>query len=532
MSQHENILKRFLQEDVELPRFSLRGLAFPASPQAHHRNWFREQLNKAGFAAPSFDFLPFVIEIPIPIRLDTGAPDKRCAFVKLAQRALTLEQKLCNAIRDSRDQMRTALGDVLESEIAQRPMTANIIQRLKALAEHGVQVVPGIYLGTLGEGCAIRENFAFQLAAAWSKVDPLAEKSRSSKAEPFIPKDVLELADEWSDVQRMARSAIIESTWNAAVSRSSWPVPAAFSEFMCLFLEGKSPEPVSSLNSLCERPDKEFWKSFSLLESGDEAALKEKFGVWWDQIEHLAASSSRSRSLSIVNSLESLSSGGERSVPVELSEQFRDEDEPRRLWEEFVRDPRSVDPRILAQELFPAPLNPYEVHFDSRGIPCHIVISEPEAINYGSRYMSNFAPREFTILYSQEFRDSLWSTFERTKQCQALSLSPLAQFISNIVVDCSGLSEAECLDEFRDRLKLLRALEDNDAWRNTSTSHSLTLSFENITFKARSLLTLECLESNDDLDAWVIHTASEESAFGGLVHFRIPLSLRSPAEQE
>jgi len=480
MSQHQNSLKLLLQTEAQLPAFSAQSLFLPENQDGPNK------LKTPGeFEVPSFRWLPFRIEFPIPRDHDSGKCADGGQFMNYARRALELEKHIFHSILDASDQMRTALAEAFQVELIQAEPVQNLLRRIQALHESKQQLVPGVYLGATKCDSTIGDVLQEALEKAWRR------------ANRVIPEELKLLCREWGEVQSRARTAIISASWSSLVNRGTWPTPTAFEDNMGSFLEGRLPEVAS-----------------------------ETFWSWYSQIEALSESAS-SASLRIITAVRTSGAGFGKGLPIELVEELQDPSSSFPTWEQYLRNPKTVNPRILAEEIFPdEQTRPIEISF-LHGIPHAIAITEQQALNYGCFYLSNFDPQEVSIVYSDSPGESQWRNLRRGPEVRALAASPLAHFIREIEVDCFTITQGECLGIFDEQMKFLKAFEEIETWRAADSSHSLTLTFKNLDHTTRYALTLKCMESGDLFSEWSMQTPTVEQGYQDRINLRIPWILRS-----
>lgn len=478
MTQHHQPIKNIIRSDQQLPAFSAKALFFPENQES------LEKLTCPGhFEVPSFKWLPFKIEFPIQRDPTSGQCFEGGHFMAYARRALELEKQLFKGFMKSIDRMSPAVSEVFQTELLQSSVVNNMLRRLEGLLATQMQLVPGVYLGTTCPDHSLSGKLTEQLDASWGRINKK------------VPSSITQLVSEWGDVQSKARGAIIAASWNSVVNRFGWSPPAGFETNMGCFLEGQVPPP----------SDEQFWS-------------------WFSQIETLAESAF-SKTLRLVSAVRAWGPLSEKSMPEELIEELREPGASFPMYEQYLRFPESVNARILTEELFPVERSrPVEVRF-RYGVPYHFVITEQQALDFGSMYVRDFDPREITISYSSHADESEWRNLSREPEMNAIARTPLAQLISNIDIDCSHLSRGECLTVFEDKLKLLKALEEHEEWRTPGSTISLEIAFKNIDHPTYVALRQKCLESDDLFSDWKLETASLEPALGPLLTFRIPCSL-------
>lgn len=480
MSQHQQLLKNLQNSESKLPAFSGENLFLP-----ENHNDYQQLVAPGGFVVPSLRWLEALkIEFPLQKDLRSGSWDTNSKFMEFSRQALEVERKILNTILDALDQMAHPLSESFQIGLLQRPAVQNLIRRLDALRETHKQIIPGTYLGTRLASATLGKALEQQLKRSWDDINR------------EMPPELTELCADWGRTQHAARSAIICSSWVSLVNRASWPVPTSFETNMGFFLEGKKPP------------------------------QDETFAAWQTHIDSLARSTD-SPSLRISLLARAWQASGISRIPEELLEELRCSYSPFPVWEQHLRDERSVSPRLLAIELFPNERSrPLRVDF-RYGVPEHIVILEQQALEFGSSvYLSNFDIRKITITYPQEPEGGSWRRMKRSEEIEALADSPVAEFISDIEFDCANLDEKECLMAFGQQLDLLSALEVNDSWRNSELERSLDVTFKHVSNRIGMLLRLKLTESASEFDEWKMQSFSTDSNFSVGVRDSESLTIR------
>lgn len=489
MTQYQQPLKNLQQSQTKLPEFSEENLFLPDNRQSADNRTYPSLVAPGGFKIPSLGWLEvFKIEFPLQRNSTSGAWDNSTKFMSFACRALEIERKILNVILDSLDQMSPDLSETFQVALLQHPAIQNLIRRLDGLREENKQMIPGVYLGTPRSDPTLGVMLIQQLSTSWNHIN------RS------MPDELNDLCAEWSNLQHLARSAIIFSSWNSLVSRLSWPVPTSFETNVGYFLEGQIPPNKDPYDGQ-RAPSYDEWRVFS-------------FAKWQAHIEALS-SSTESHSLGISLAARAWRVSGNHCLPAELVEELRNSNPPFPMWEAFLRDDRSVTPRLLTAELFPDETSrPLRVSF-RHGVPEHIAILEQQALEYGSSlYLSNFDIRKVTIVYPQELNEGSWRKMQREPELEALANAPIAEFISEIEFDCSGLTEKDCVALFEQQLYFLTALEKNESWRNCDLEREVGVAFKYVSTRIGMLLRLKCAESIGIFEEWKMQPPTSEGNMG------------------
>ncbi len=459
MSEHQELLRNLQRSSEKIPPFSGKNLFLP-----ENCNGFDQLVAPGGFIVPSLRWLQVLkIEFPLQEDLASGTWESNSRFLDLSRQALEIERKILDLILNELHELPPHQRDCFELALLQAPTVQNLIRRLDALGETKKQMVPGTYLGT--EEChpSIGNNLLYELDDAWYQIHE-AKKP---------PNELEALCADWGRVQSAARTAIIASSWLALVNRPGWPVPDSFSKNVGFFLEGKMPP------------------------------KDESFASWRAQIDLLSQSASSS-SLRISIDARDANARGIRKLEEDLVQELRSPQSPFPLWEQYLRDSRSVSIRSLVRELFPDDsVQPLQVYF-KHGVPDHIVLLEQQALDFGaSVYLSNFDVRKVSILYpAKDSGMGIWDSLGRESQITALVDSPISQFLSDVIFDCSDLNEKESLFAWEQQLNMLVALEENRSWQNLDEDRVINMVFKNVSFRIGQLLRLKCVDLKKPNDWW------------------------------
>ena len=471
MTHHQPNPKNVLESVDAGPDFSAQNLWAPEFML------LEKDVAPGGFEVPSLRFLPFKIEFPGERDPETGNFERDSRFVSLAREAFQIENAIIREIRIARDHMSPSVAEAFQVELFQQPAIQSMLRRIGGLQEQQQQLAPGCFLGSKRCDSGLGAILEQQLTAAFTHVGLQ------------LPEELQRLCAKWGALQGTARSEIIQATWAQLVNRGNWPVPTSFEDTMGAFLEGKDPS----------------------VDGKDPSARPDTFPEWLFHVECLAESAGSPvlEGSAVVRRWLSGKAQQSEADRAELMEDLEHLTLQFPVWGNFLRDPtflrspEAVQTHRLVEELFPQPeVRPFHIDFVN-GVPHRLVISEQQALRWGSRYLPHCDPREITIRYSADPGDSSWRMLRRYPEVQALVNLPIAEFINCVEFDCFMLGGESCVEMFEHQLKFLKSYEENDAWRNNLYDRPIEVLFSNLSNRGPQDSLAQILDKVKDLRTYV-----------------------------